>query len=509
MSNPGSDPYVDLDAVAQAALVRSGEASPGELVDAAIERIERINPQLNAVITERFDAARAEASGPLPDGPFRGVPILLKDLGAAMAGEPQHLGNKLLRGIDHRPAEDAHLVKRLKNAGFVILGRTNTPEFGSTCTTEPEAYGPTRNPWQPDHSAGGSSGGSAAAVASRMVPVAHASDGGGSIRIPASECGIFGLKPSRGRISRGPQAGEGWAGASTDGVVSLTVRDSAALLDVLAGWEPGDPYTAPPPSRPWAEEVSTMGGQVPVAGSGDAGRLRIGVHTDHPLGFLSTAPRVAESVRRTAAILEDLGHDVVEAVPDALMESDFLGHYGVIITVAMAKQLEELSQLAGRSVTEKDVEVSNWANGQNGLSVPGWRYLEELDWIHAYGRRLASWWRGGVGADRAVAENPDGFDLLLVPSIGTLPPELGYLGIRPGEDPGASMIRIAEVIPFTAQFNVSGQPAMSLPMDWSDDGLPIGSQLVAAYGREDLLLRLAAQVEVTHPWVTHQPAVRA
>lgn len=498
MATTTTDPFADLDALAQADLVQSGEVSPTELVDAAIDRIERLNPRLNAVISERFDEARAEAAGTLPEGPFRGVPILLKDLGAAMAGEPQHLGNKLLKEIDHRPSEDGYLVRRLREAGFVVLGRTNTPEFGSTCTTEPEAYGPTRNPWNPDHSTGGSSGGSAAAVASRMVPAAHASDGGGSIRIPASECGIFGLKPSRGRISRGPQAGEGWAGASTDGVVSLTVRDSAALLDVITGWEPGDPYTAPPPVRPWLDELSAS-----------PGRLRIGVHVDHPLEFLSTAPRVAESVRRTASMLEDLGHEVVEAVPEALLETEFLMHYGVIISAAMTRQLDELSRLAGRPVTPDDVEAANWANAENGKRVSGADYLAALEWIHAYSRRLASWWRGGSGAMQAVAENPDGFDLLLVPSIGTLPPQLGHLGLKPGEDPGAAMIRIAEVIPFTAQFNTSGQPAMSLPMDWSEDGLPIGSQLVAAYGREDLLFRLAAQVEAAHPWATRRPAIRA
>lgn len=492
------DRLANLDAIAQAELVRSSDVSASELVDSAIERIERLNPRLNAVITERFDRAREEAAGTLPDGPFRGVPILVKDLGAAMAGEPQHLGNKLLKEIDHRPTEDSYLVRRLKAAGFVILGRTNTPEFGSTCTTEPEAYGPSRNPWNPSHSTGGSSGGSAAAVASRMVPVAHASDGGGSIRIPASECGLFGLKPSRGRISRGPQAGEGWAGASTDGAVSLTVRDSAALLDVLAGWEPGDPYTAPPPARPWLDELAEA-----------PGRLRIGVHVDHPLGFLSTAPRVAESVRRTAGILSDLGHEVVEAVPHALLEQDFLMYYGVIISAAMTRQLDELSRLAGRPVTPDDVEASNWANGENGRSVSGADYLAALEWIHAYSRRLASWWRGGSGADQAVAENTEGFDLLLVPSIGTLPPELGHLGLQPGEEPSAAMIRVVEVIPFTAQFNTSGQPAMSLPLDWSDDDLPIGSQLVAAYGREDLLFRLAAQVEEAHPWTTRRPAISA
>jgi len=494
---PGTtDTFVDLDATALAALVRKDEASPAELVDAAIARVESLNPQLNAVITERFERARAEAAGPLPDGPFRGVPILVKDLGAAMGGEPQHLGNKLLKEIDYRPGEDSFLVRRLKRAGFVILGRTNTPEFGSTCTTEPVAYGPSRNPWNTDHSTGGSSGGSAAAVASRMVPVAHASDGGGSIRIPSSECGLFGLKPSRGRISRGPQAGEGWAGASTDGVVSLTVRDSAALLDVLAGWEPGDPYTAPPPSRPWGDELTAS-----------PGRLRIGIHTEHQVPGLSIAPEVVAAVRRTAEMLSALGHDVVEAAPAALLEPEFLMHYGTIVSTAMTRQLQEIGRLAGREVTPDDVEPANWASAQNGKATSGVDYLAALEWMHAHGRRMASWWRGGPGG--SVAEDSNGFDLLLTPTIGTLPPPIGYLGQQPGEDPGASMVRLVEVIPFTAQFNTSGQPAMSLPLAWSDSGLPIGSQLAATYGREDLLFRVAAQVEEAYPWVERRPAVRA
>lgn len=498
MGTPSTDPFVDLDATAQAALVHNGDASPVELVDAAIARVEALNPRINAVISERFDSARAEAAGDLPPGPFRGVPILLKDLGAAMAGEPQHLGNSLLRQIDHRPAEDSHLVARLRAAGFVIIGRTNTPEFGSTCTTEPLAYGPSRNPWDTDRSTGGSSGGSAAAVASRMVPVAHASDGGGSIRIPASECGLFGLKPSRGRISRGPQAGEGWAGASTDGVVSLTVRDSAALLDILSGWEPGDPYTAPPPTRRWADELTAP-----------PGRLRIGVHTEHQFPGLSTDPEVVASVRRTAEMLGALGHDVTDAAPSALLEPDFLLHYGVIVATATARQLQEIGRLAGREVTADDVEAANWANAESGRATSGVEYLAALEWMHAHGRRMASWWRGGAGADSAAAGNPDGFDLLLTPTIGTLPPPIGHLRQQPGEDPTAAMMRIVEVIPFTAQFNTSGQPAMSLPTGWSAGGLPIGSQLAAAYGREDLLFRLAAQVEQAHPWTGRRPAVRA
>ncbi|MGZ0230590.1 MAG: amidase, partial [Acidimicrobiales bacterium] len=248
MYDPANNP---LDATDLAQLVSSGEASPLELVDQAIERIERLNPTINSVIHKRYDAARDEARGDLPDGPFKGVPFLTKDLGCAIAGEPMHLGNKLLKEIDLRSPVDSFLYEGFKSAGLITLGRTNTPELGSTVTTEPLAYGPTRSPWNLDHSVGGSSGGSAASVASGMVSMAHANDGGGSIRVPASECGLVGLKPSKGRVSQGPLIGDSWAGATIDGVVSRSVRDSAKILDIISGRRVGDPYTASPPARPF------------------------------------------------------------------------------------------------------------------------------------------------------------------------------------------------------------------------------------------------------------------
>ena len=266
-----SDDLAFLDALAQAALVREGKVTPVELVESAITRVEKLNPELNAVIHPRFDAARAEAVGVLPDGPLRGVPIVIKDLDASTSGDPLHFGNQALKEAGRQADHDTWLVERLRAAGCVVIGKTNTPEFGLMPTTEPMAYGPTRNPWNTDHGVGGSSGGSAAAVSSGMVPVGHAGDGGGSIRIPASACGLFGLKPTRGRVSLGPDAGESWAGMVVRHAVTRTVRDSAVVLDIIAGPMPGDPYYAPPPARPFADEVGA-----------DPGRLRIGVRTTAP-----------------------------------------------------------------------------------------------------------------------------------------------------------------------------------------------------------------------------------
>ena len=485
-----TDDLAHLDAIAQAQLVRDGEATPSELVAAAISRIEALNPTLNAVITDRFDAAVEEARGELPDGPFRGVPILLKDLGAAMAGEPIHMGAKFLKDADYRSPVDSHIVTRLRRAGFVVLGRTNTPEFGSTCTTEPEAYGATRNPWNTEHSPGGSSGGSAAAVASRMVPVAHASDGGGSIRIPASECGLFGLKPSRGRISRGPLNGEGWGGASTDGCLSVTVRDTAAVLDLLAGYETGDPYTAPPPARPFIDEVGA-----------DPGRLRIGIATEHPFGS-ATHPDCLAAVEATASLLSDLGHEVVaEARPDALADVSMLLDFMTVLNTAARQGLRAGAQMVGRPLVEGDVEFSNWESALAGDAVSGAEYLEALDSLHAYGRRLSSWWA-------PTESGGDGFDLLLTPTISGPPPLLGHLVPDPAA-PHVATGRVVELIPFTAQFNVSGQPAMSVPLHWAHNGLPIGSQLVAGYGREALLVRVASQLEAARPWADRRPPMTA
>src|SRR5579859_2484553 len=307
-----------LDATAQADLVRRGEVSPKELTEAAITRIEAVNPRLDAVIRVRFDAARQEADGSLPDGPFRGVPILFKDLGCTVAGEPTAFGVGPMREVAWPVT--SFLAEQFRAAGFVTLGRFNVREPGTTVTTEPRSFPPARNPWDPGRSTGGSSGGSAAAVAAGMVPVAHANDGGGSIRIPASECGLVGLKPTRGRVSQGPLTGEAWAGGVADGAVTRTVRDAAGLLDVISARMPGEPYYAPSLRRPLSQEVGT-----------DPGRLRIGV-LDRPgaEGYLDD-PQCRAAVANTARLLESLGHHVEESAPAAMYEAEFVRHFTTII----------------------------------------------------------------------------------------------------------------------------------------------------------------------------------
>lgn len=461
------------DATELAALVRAGTASSAELVDDAIARIERLDPRINAVIHERFDRARAEAAAELPDGPFRGVPFLVKDLGCEMAGEPHSMGNRALKDADHRATEDSFLYESIRGAGFVTLGRTNTPELGGTITTEPEAFGPSRNPWNTDHSTGGSSGGSGAAVAAGMVPMAHASDGGGSIRVPASECGLVGLKPSRGRISHGPAIGEGWAGATTDGVVSRSVRDSAAMLDVIAGRRTGDPYTAVPPERPFADEVGS-----------DPGRLRIGLAPTHA-GVQTDAECVA-AVEAAGVLLEGLGHHVEIAQPEAFFDPGFSRHFVTIVAVANAVDLVAIGDAIGRPVTEGDVEHDTWAMGSIGRSVSGADYIASVNWIHQWSRRLQAWWND--------------FDVLVSPVIATPPPPIGWLS-----DPEHGTERLTSILQFTAQFNMSGQPAVSLPLHWSLDDLPVGVQFVGPIDGEALLIRLASQLERAASWADRLP----
>ncbi len=461
------------DATELATLVRSGQASPAELVDDAIARVERLDPTINAVIHERFEAARAEARAVLPDGPFRGVPFLVKDLGCEMAGEPHTLGNRVLKEAGVRATQDSYLYESIRGAGFVTLGRTNTPELGGTITTEPEAFGPSRNPWNPDHSTGGSSGGSAAAVAAGMVPIAHASDGGGSIRVPASECGLVGLKPSRGRISQGPKTGEGWAGATTDGVVSRSVRDTAAMLDVMSGRHTGDPYVAVPPTRPFADEVGV-----------DPGRLRIGLAPSH--AGVQTDPECVAAVEATGSLLESLGHDVEVAQPDAFFDEEFSRHFVTIVAVATAVDFVNMGQAIGRPIVEEDVEASNWVMGSIGQAVSGADYITSVNWVHAWSRRLQAWW--------------DDFDVLVSPVIAVPPPPIGWLS-----DPELGTERLTSILQFTAQFNVSGQPAVSLPLHWSESDLPVGVQFGGPIDDEALLIRLAAQLETAAPWSERLP----
>jgi amidase len=470
-----------LDATAQAALVRNGEVTAVELVDAAIDAAQRLDPTINAIIHPRFEAARAEAER-ADSGPFAGVPMVVKDLGCPIGGEPHHMGTRALQRVGYRAPHDSFLYRRFRAAGFVAIGRTNTPEWGSTITTEPVSRGATHNPWNLDHSTGGSSGGSAAAVAAGIVPVGHANDGGGSIRIPASECGLVGLKPSRGRVSVGPDVGESWAGATIDGAVTRSVRDAAAVLDAIAGYEPGDPYTAPPFSRPLVQEVGA-----------DPGRLRVGVWEHSPT--VPSHPECVAAVQGAARLLESLGHAVEASWPQQLADPSMPDRFVAILGASSLHDLRLLEEMLGGPIQPGDLEPDNVFYAQLGESVSAADYLQAVRLQHAWTREVMRWWH--------PADGSAGFDLLLTPVITTPPPPLGYLS---GPD-GATRVR--ELLQFTAQFNVTGQPAISLPLHWTADGLPVGVQLVAAYGREDMLVRVAAQLEAAAPWADRRPPVFA
>jgi amidase len=472
-----------MDAVAQAELVRRRELTPLELVDAAIAGIEELNRTLNAVIHKHFERARTQAAGKLPEGPFRGVPFLLKDLaGGNLKGDPNNWGTRFLRDADYRAATTSYLVEKFLKAGLVILGRTNVPELGAWATTEPEAYGPTRNPWDTTRSSGGSSGGSAAAVASHMVPFAHASDGGGSIRIPASECGLVGLKPTRGRISLGPDVGEVWEGLAIEFAVTRTIRDAAALLDAVAGSMPGDPYSAAPPSRPYREEVGAPCGQ-----------LRIGI-----LSGLSTVkihPDCAKAVESAGRLLESLGHHIELSRPAALEGPELFVGLGPVIAASQARLIDQFSALIGRPIRAEDMNCDNWAVTEMGWKLTGTEYLAGVEALNRYSRNMAAWWAGG-------------FDLLVTPTIPEPPPPIGEL-VPDTQVPFKGFQRSGALVPLTCPFNVTGQPAISLPLHWTPEGLPVGVQLVAAFGREDLLIRVTSQIEQAQPWVSRRPPVHA
>jgi amidase len=469
-----SDESARLDATAQAELVRNGEATPAELAEAAIARIEATNGEINAVIHPLFEEGLEAARGELPDGPFKGVPFLLKDLGAAFAGQPMHLGMSYLKERDLRAPVDTFLAQRFRAAGLVTIGKTNCPELGILPTTEPRAYGATRNPWDLDRSAGGSSGGSAAAVAGGMVSIAHANDGGGSIRIPASNCGLVGLKPSRQRISEGPLAGDFMSGLTAELCVSRSVRDTAALLEAVHGPAPGDPYVAPPPLRPYTEEVGA-----------DPGRLRIGLWTETVIEQDADLEVVA-AAQAAAKTLEGCGHEVEEPDLSMLQSIDIIEPFLVRWAAGQAQALDQLGMVGGKPIGPDDVEPLTWALAEIGRSRSAGDYLAAVGQHQLMSRMLANVYESG-------------FDLLLTPTMGEPPPPIGTFDDS-GPDPMVAFERAFLDGCFTAAFNATGQPAISLPLHWNEDGLPIGVQLVAPLGREDVLLRVASQLEQAVPW---------
>ncbi len=472
--------YVNFDAVGLAELVAAGEVTPAELVAAAREAAQAVDPRINAVVeTWPTDDEPEPGSAPLA-----GVPFLIKDIGVAMAGRRTELGSRLAAGLV--AGADSALMRRLRRAGLVTFGRTATPELAYSITTEPVLYGPTRNPWDPTRSAGGSSGGAGAAVAAGVVPLAHATDAAGSLRIPAAYNGLFGLKPTRGRVSVAPDADEIFNGLGVQGSVSRTVRDSAALLDLIGGPEPGDPYYAPRPERPYAEEVTRP-----------PGPQRIGVLTQAWGGRRTTAP-VADAVSRTVRLLESLGHRVVAAEVDLGVDwEEFVLANARLMTANLTASVDGLAAALGRTVDSSTLEPVTLAAYRYGQRVGADRFVAAL----AVRNRVA----------RSLARCFEAHDVLLTPTVPEPPVLLGAYGEGAEELDGLGWIdRLNDRSPFTMAFNVAGTPAMSVPVTAdAGTGLPIGMQFAAAYGEEGRLFRLAGQLEQASPWSGRTPTVWA
>ncbi len=465
------------DALGLAELVKNKVVSPLELVDRTIARIEKVNPELNAVITPMYEAARKTAQKPLGTGPFAGVPYLLKDILAKCEGVRFTSGSRFLK--DYVADGDSVLVSRLRKAGFIFVGKTNTPEFGFLPTTEPVLFGASKNPWDPSKTTGGSSGGSAAAVAAGVLPAAHANDGGGSIRIPASCCGLFGLKPTRGRTSLGPDLGDIMSGLVVEHAVTRTVRDSAAILDATHGPSPGDPYYAPPPKRPYLQEVATA-----------PGKLKIAVTRKSATG-VPVHPDCVLAVDEAAKLCEELGHTIEER--DAPISGDLFAHAFIVLwTAGAALTLDGLAMMTGRSIEKGDVEPLSWALAEAGRQHSAPAYLMAVALI----QRLC----------REVAGFMESYDAWLCPTLAEPPVPLGSFDAPP-DSPLAPLQRAARFAPFTPLQNATGEPAMTVPLYWNAEGLPVGVQFSAKYGDEATLFRLAAQLEQARPWSSRRPRV--
>ncbi len=461
-----------LPATRQAELIKAGELSPVELTELYLSRIEKLDGELNAFVTVTAedalaDAARKEkqvaAGEDLP--PFHGVPIPIKELDD-VAGVRTTYSSRSFE--THVPETDAATVTRLRAAGFVLLGKSNSPEFGTIPMTESDLNGVCHNPWDVTRTPGGSSGGAGAAVSSGMAPVAHGSDGGGSIRIPASCCGLFGLKPSRGRVSQAP-GGEGWAGFSTQGALTRTVRDSAAILDVLTGYESGDPYWAPPPERPFADEVGA-----PVE------RLRIGFTTTSPTGS-PVEPEPVTAVEEAMVLLEELGHQVTEVTPDWSDPN--------LTPMFLAAVQTGTAYYPGTDLDK--IEPLNRMLAETGMTTNSLDYVRAMEGLKALSRRMVALWNE--------------YDVVVTPTLAMVPPKTGW--IRDQEDPFMQIAFAGAFIPFTPAANITGQPAASVPLHWTDEGLPVGVQLIGPPAGDALLLRLSAQLEAAKPWTDRRPPV--
>jgi len=459
--------------------VRQRQVKAIEIVDAAIERIERLNPTLNAVVTPMYEQARAAAMGGLANGPFVGVPFLLKDLGAPFDGVRMTMASAFMRNFI--PDHDSELVTRLKRAGLIIVGKTNAPELGILPTTEPRLFGPSHNPWDINRTPGGSSGGSAAAVAARLVPMAHGNDGGGSIRIPASCCGLFGLKPTRARNPMGPDFGDIFSGLVIDHALTRSVRDSAALLDATAGPDVGDPYWAPPPARPFLQEVGA-----------DPGRLRIAFTTTAPTGVKIHTDCIS-AVRDAAALCAELGHEVVEAAPEVNGEG-VTQTFMVLWSAGCAWSIDGMGLVTGKTPTQDQFEPLTWALYEMGRQQRASSYLLSLAFLQRVARDIARFFLK--------------YDVWLTPTLSEPPVPLGTFD-SPPENPLQGLRRAEAFVPFTPICNATGQPAMSVPLYWNAEGLPVGVHFVGRFGDEATLFRIAAQLEEARPWVGRRPPVSA
>jgi amidase len=468
--------YRNHDAISLAGLITKRQVSAEELLETAIARAEQVNPAINAIVHQKYERAREAVAAGLPEGPLKGVPYLIKDLGFFETGEPATFGGNLFRDFiaDHETA----CVTRCKKAGLVFMGRSSSPEFGLNPNTEPRLYGSCHNPWHLEYSAGGSSGGAAAAVSAGILPVAHATDGGGSIRIPAAQCGLFGLKPSRGRVSMAPDAGEGWGGLSAGHVVSRSMRDSALMLDCTAGMEPGDPYTAPMPERSFLDAVARPPRKLRIA-------LMLKDHRGAELH-----PECLEAVQRAAKLCSSLGHVVEEADPNLDMVA--LRPMSARISAAnTARSCHMRWKALGREPNADDVEAATWAVYQRGLKVSGIEYIEAIAAAHVAGRKMA-----------AFLTN---YDVILSTTLAGPPPKLGYFDQN--GDVQTFTERVTEYLSVTPLHNATGTPAMSVPLHWTVDGLPVGVHFAGRYGEEATLVALAAELETAQPWFDRVPAL--